>query len=34
MAVCNENVKAKDVKKEIDLIIKNIKAVKVSKKDN
>ncbi|WP_228711114.1 M16 family metallopeptidase [Halarcobacter anaerophilus] len=33
MAVCNENVKAKDVKKEIDLIIKNIKAGKVSKKD-
>jgi predicted Zn-dependent peptidase len=33
MAVCNENVKAKDVKKEIDLIIKNIKEGKVSKKD-
>jgi len=33
MAVCNEGVKAKDVKKEIDKIIKNIKSGNVNKKE-
>lgn len=33
VAVCNEGVKAKDVKKEIDKIIKEIKAGKVDKKE-
>ncbi len=33
MAVCNEGVKAKDVKKEINKIIKNIKDGKIDKKE-
>ncbi len=33
MAVCNEGVKAKDVKKEIDKIIKNIKDGKIPEKE-
>ena len=33
VAVCNEGVKAKDVKKEIDKIIENIKSGKITKKE-